>query len=230
MVVETPHRAKQSKPHPIYDGTEADPLLPQPVSLPWIYFVALCIVVIITADMANSLVQAPRIRLYESIVCTRYYAANEPSLVGKDGSVPEELCKLNLIQDEITMVLGWQIMFENVPSILLAIPYGSLAEMYGRKWILVLALASNARNSVHIKEYRTSDKAVLWSVFTGISQLYAIIGATEDLGSLLSGPCFSFTFHIGLKYGTAWQGMPFLVSTTLLVGVAVVVFFAQTEK
>ena len=59
MVVETPHRAKQSKPHPIYDGTEADPLLPQPVSLPWIYFVALCIVVIITADMANSLVQAP---------------------------------------------------------------------------------------------------------------------------------------------------------------------------
>ena len=167
MVVEPPHRAKQSKPHLIYDGTEADPLLPQPVSLPWIYFVALCIVVIITADMANSLVQAPRIRLYESIVCTRYYAANEPSLVGKDGSVPEELCKLNLIQDEITMVLGWQIMFENVPGILLAIPYGSLAEMYGRKWVLVLALAGNARNSVHIKEYGTSDKAVLWSVFTG---------------------------------------------------------------
>ena len=64
----------------------------------------------------------------------------------------------------------------------------------------------------------------------GIGKLYAIIGVTEDLGSLLSGPCFSFTFHIGLKYGTAWQGMPFLVSTTLLVGVAVVVFLRKLRN
>lgn len=135
---------KQSRLHPRYGGTETDPLLPKSVSLPWIYSVALCVVVVITADMANYLVQAPRTRLYESIVCTRYYAATEPSLVGKDGSVPEGLCKLNLIQDEIAMVLGWQTMFENLPGILLAIPYGSLAGMYGRKWVLVLALAGNA--------------------------------------------------------------------------------------
>jgi hypothetical protein len=135
---------KQSKPHLRHGGTETDPLLPKSVSLSWIYSVALCVVVIITADMANYLVQAPRTRLYESIVCTRYYAATEPSLVRKDGSVPEGLCKLNLIQDEIAMVLGWQTMFENLPGILLTIPYGSLASIYGRKWVLVLALAGNA--------------------------------------------------------------------------------------
>ena len=33
---------------------------------------------------------------------------------------------------------------------------------------------------------------------TAIGQLYVIIRVMEGLGSLLSGPCFSFTFYIGL--------------------------------
>ena len=180
--------------------------------------------------MANSLVQAPRIRLYESIVCTRYYAANEPSLVGKDGSVPEELCKLNLIQDEITMVLGWQIMFENVPGILLAIPYGSLAEMYGRKWVLVLALAGNARNSVHIKEYGTSDKAVLWSVFTGHRSAVCYNWGYGGPRKSFVGPLLLFHFSHRSKIWYCMARYAISSFNNTACGGSSCCFFAQTEK
>ncbi|KAH6950497.1 hypothetical protein DER45DRAFT_619029 [Fusarium avenaceum] len=66
-------------------------------SWPWIYVVLLCIVLAVVSDIDDSLRAAPRVRLFESIACTRYYLRHDPSLVDLDGSVPERLCKIDLV-------------------------------------------------------------------------------------------------------------------------------------
>ena len=39
------------------------------------------------------------------------------------------------------MLFGWQDLWDSVPGIFLAVPYGALADKYGRRWILTLGLA-----------------------------------------------------------------------------------------
>lgn len=78
----------------------------------------LCFVIIVTVDMAGYLSSAPQVRLFESIVCLDYYRENDPSLVGGDGSVPEELCKVDSVQREIAMLNGMQTLFSNIPGML----------------------------------------------------------------------------------------------------------------
>ncbi|KAI0391243.1 major facilitator superfamily domain-containing protein [Xylariaceae sp. FL0594] len=107
---------------------------------PWIYVVLACIAVAITAEIGEYLYTAPRVRLFESVSCTRYYLEHDPSVVGPDGSVPESLCKINPVQNEVASVLGWQLFFDSIPAIILPLPFGYLADTYGRKWIFVTAM------------------------------------------------------------------------------------------
>jgi hypothetical protein len=113
-------------------------------SWPWIYVVLLCIGLAVVSDIGEDLYAAPRVRLFESVTCTRHYLQNDPSRVNPDGSVPEHLCKIDKVQSKVASVIGWQLFFESIPAILLPIPYGYLADSQGRKWILVLALTGYA--------------------------------------------------------------------------------------
>lgn len=120
----------------------------------------LCFVIIVTVDMAAYLTSAPQVRLFESIVCLDYYRANDPGIIGRDGSVPEEYCKIDSVQSEIAMLNGLQTLFSNIPGmpnsrkkyilhmltgtiivgVILAIPFGVLADRFGRRFILVLTI------------------------------------------------------------------------------------------
>ncbi|KAI0433319.1 major facilitator superfamily domain-containing protein [Xylaria sp. FL1042] len=107
---------------------------------PWIYVVLGCIVVAIVSEIGEYLYAAPRVRLFESVSCTRYYLQHDPSVIRPDGSVPEYLCKVDPVQDEVTTVLGWQLFCDSVPAIILPLPFGYLADRYGRKWILHISM------------------------------------------------------------------------------------------
>lgn len=109
---------------------------------PWIRVVILCMGIAVTANVGVYLFLAPKIRLFESIICKDYYLRAEPSLISGDGSVPEQFCKVSVVQDGLATIVGWQLFFDSIPAILLPIPYGYLADKYGRKWIAVLALLS----------------------------------------------------------------------------------------
>ncbi|KAL4952555.1 major facilitator superfamily domain-containing protein [Aspergillus filifer] len=84
----------------------------------------------------------PMTRIYESIVCRDYYSAYDPSklTLGADGQVPEELCKGKEVQSEVAAVKGYMEFFEGMLSILLAAPYGLLADRYGRKKTLCFGI------------------------------------------------------------------------------------------
>ena len=47
---------------------------------------------------------------------------------------------VNAVQDMVAMLFGWKDLWNSVPGIFLAIPYGALADKHGRRWILTLEL------------------------------------------------------------------------------------------
>lgn len=107
---------------------------------PWIYVVLTCIAIAIVSEIGEYLFMAPRVRLFESVSCERYYIEHDPSVIQPDGSVLEYLCKVNPIQDEVAFVLGWQLFFDSIPAIVLPLPFGYLADKYGRKWVLFTSM------------------------------------------------------------------------------------------
>lgn len=128
-------------------GSQDSLLLPSSVpahrtrcTWPWKHVVVLCIALAVVSDIGEYLYFAPRLRLSESVICTRYYLRHDPSLVGRDGSVPEQFCKVDSVQNELATFMGWQLFFDSIPAVLLPLPYGYLADKHGRKWILFLAL------------------------------------------------------------------------------------------
>jgi hypothetical protein len=54
-------------------------------------------------NLAWSLYQLPVSRVVESRLCRDHYAVADPAVLRPDGSVPEELCKI----DEVQRPLGW---------------------------------------------------------------------------------------------------------------------------
>jgi hypothetical protein len=61
------------------------------------------LILMVLANLAWSLYQLPLNRVVERRLCREYYLETDPSKIGEDGSVPEELCKLDSIQQG----LGW---------------------------------------------------------------------------------------------------------------------------
>ena len=86
----------------------------------------------------------PKVRLFEFVICTNHYLREDPSLVGRDVSVHVNFCKVDSVQDKLAMILGWQYTFDSIPAILLAVPYGYLADKHGRKYITVLSMMGYA--------------------------------------------------------------------------------------
>ena len=100
----------------------------------------MCIGMAVVSDIGECLFVAPRIRLFESVICTSFYRDTDPSVLGPGGEVPEKLCKIDPVQDQVASLLGWQYFFDSLPAILLPLPYGYLADKNGRKWLITLSL------------------------------------------------------------------------------------------
>ncbi|KAI9730352.1 MAG: hypothetical protein M1834_005862 [Cirrosporium novae-zelandiae] len=81
---------------------------------------------------------APQTRVMESIYCREYYKEVDPSLIDEHGNVPERYCKIDPVQSNVAYLIGGVWFFQFLPGLFLALPYGALADKYGRKWILAL--------------------------------------------------------------------------------------------
>ena len=99
------------------------------------YVVAL---VLLNAINLGDLVLGPATaRIYESVYCRNWYREHDPSLVGP-GGVEEMYCKIPNVQRDVSSLVGFRELFDAMPGLLLAIPFGILADRYGRKWLFVL--------------------------------------------------------------------------------------------
>ncbi|KAF8543043.1 major facilitator superfamily domain-containing protein [Trichophaea hybrida] len=89
-------------------------------------------------EFSELVLTSPRIRLIEASICRSHYLAHDPSVINPDGSIDESLCKLDAIQARLAHIRGWQVFFEAIPVLLLAIPWGALADRVGRKRVLAI--------------------------------------------------------------------------------------------
>ncbi|KAM0227134.1 hypothetical protein ACHAP5_012239, partial [Fusarium lateritium] len=99
-----------------------------------------CGLFILLVDVPNFMSEVPKLRMLELGLCRDYYAANDPSVIDRDGSVPEHLCKVREIQSALAKMRGILGMIEGIPGLFLAIPYGVLADSKGRRLVTGLSL------------------------------------------------------------------------------------------
>ncbi|KAK0743997.1 major facilitator superfamily domain-containing protein, partial [Schizothecium vesticola] len=95
----------------------------------------LCIVLSVCATLANTAMMQG----IEDIICRRVHGPGFPrnETAGRDVDDP---CKDDAIAGEIAMILGWDGVFNLLPSIFLAVPFGAVADRYGRVPVIGLVL------------------------------------------------------------------------------------------
>ncbi|KAF2107682.1 major facilitator superfamily domain-containing protein [Lophiotrema nucula] len=117
---------------------------------PWVLLVVLIFILVAIVDVGAFLAEAPKTRVYEANICVRYYRDLDPSKILPDGTVDEEYCKEDKIQEKLASIFGWQDLFDSIPAILLAVPFGTLADKHGRKWVFAASLLGLQLNSAWI--------------------------------------------------------------------------------
>lgn len=80
---------------------------------------------------------APKTQLFENIACRQYYNIDNS---GPVGSPSEEMCKDPAVQDVVAQLFGWQIFFDGLPGLILAIWFGVLADKQGRRRVFFLSV------------------------------------------------------------------------------------------
>lgn len=65
--------------------------------------IAALLALLLLVNLAASLYQLPLNRVVERRLCQEYYSEHDPSVIGPDGNVKEELCKVDPVQQG----LGW---------------------------------------------------------------------------------------------------------------------------
>ena len=95
-------------------------------------------VVILFYIFSNYMLVIPTLRLYEDAICRDYYSERD----GTDlPDIDESLCKISIVQNRLATLVGWNMGLQAIPGLLTAVWYGSLADRFGRKPVLLAAIA-----------------------------------------------------------------------------------------
>lgn len=79
------------------------------------YYILACIFVLFLINQfCIILLEVPRVRLFERVICDRYYKDHDDRLLGSK----EELCKLPEIQSELATVIGIKTALDAIPGLL----------------------------------------------------------------------------------------------------------------
>lgn len=93
---------------------------------------SVCIILIVLIEFGAYLATIPLNQVLERNICQRLHPdlALEPN---------NPICKEKPVQTELSLVRGWQSTFDVIPGLLVAVPYGMLADKIGRELVLTLS-------------------------------------------------------------------------------------------
>ncbi|ROV93534.1 hypothetical protein VSDG_06808 [Cytospora chrysosperma] len=129
--------------------------------------------VLLLVNLAASLYQLPLNRVVERRLCVEFYKQHDPSKIGPGGSVDEELCKVDTVQQGLGRIQGAMDTIWIVGDFVTTIPLGFVAERYGRRAVLWLNLVPRFF-------------MLIWAVLVGY---FDHLLPTK---AILAGPIFSF--------------------------------------
>ncbi|KAA8633380.1 hypothetical protein SMACR_04836 [Sordaria macrospora] len=140
-------------------------------------------------NMGMHISAAPSLAILQGIICRNYYEKGVTDGLGPGGlggsgggggggglSFEDDRCKIGPVQSEVAEVSAWKDVFEILPAVALAIPWGVLTDRIGRKKVLLLALFGLLLNEAWARlVYRFSDIFPVRAVWFG--GLFQAIGA-----------------------------------------------------
>ncbi|KAG2005221.1 hypothetical protein GB937_008917 [Aspergillus fischeri] len=124
------------------DDSTSDTTLPEK-SRRWL--VIALVAIMLTFEIGGQMIPGPMVRIIETIVCDGYWRAHDSSRLPASGHVAEQLCKIEEVQAEVTTIKGYSDFLEGV---LCAIPYGLLADRYGRRRAIRLTIPGFLLNAI----------------------------------------------------------------------------------
>ncbi|KAI1676176.1 MFS general substrate transporter [Pyrenophora tritici-repentis] len=210
---------------------EEEPLLP-PIETPdalqptigeksWLLLVCLIFALIAFIDIGAYLADPPQTRIFEANLCYKYYLEQDPLVIGGDGTILEELCKVDIVQQRLASIFGWQEMFNALPGLLLAVPFGTLADRVGRKWVFVASLVGIVFSfawTLLICYFKPLPLQLTW-----FSSAFMVIGGACILVAEMVAPIMAARL---MKYGD-W--LPLLLALAFqIVGLIVSLFIPET--
>lgn len=71
---------------------------------------------IVAVDLPSVMFGASMVRILESIYCKDHYEVFDPSKIGVNGKVPEELCKVEEVQSQLSSLRGWMTFWSHLPG------------------------------------------------------------------------------------------------------------------
>ena len=71
------------------------------------YGILAIFLLLIVLNIAVRLLILPLNRIIELRYCRQYYSKHDPSVIGRDGSVPENLCKINSVQEKLAFIRSY---------------------------------------------------------------------------------------------------------------------------
>ncbi|KAL6786332.1 putative MFS multidrug transporter [Trichoderma sp. SZMC 28012] len=88
---------------------------------------------------------AAQLAILQDIICKNHYEE------GQSLSTDDDRCKVDAVQSEVAFINGWKDVFEMLPAIILAVPYGALADRIGRKRVFLLAIVGIGMNDLWMR-------------------------------------------------------------------------------
>jgi len=108
--------------------------------IPQIVYV--CAAIEILTTLGGSIAGVPYVRLVEGAVCQKFY--NVGTIIAED------LCKGDGVQSDMAYLMGAMSSFASLPTLLLTLPYGILAEHVDRRLILLVNFLSTIISMLYI--------------------------------------------------------------------------------
>lgn len=103
--------------------------------------IALLTGVMFLVNFGAFMMTMPQFRIFEDIICHHYYNnLPGPSHLSLDTPIDESHCKVGPVQAELATVVAGLFVASSIPSLLLSMPYGILADRIGRKPVFILSV------------------------------------------------------------------------------------------
>jgi MFS family permease len=107
----------------------------------WDQFRTVLVICILIFFIESSVIlqAAPQTQILEDAICDQYYGEKqEPP--HKAATIPGPgRCKTTPVQTELSLIKGWQYSLDQLPGFIMALPYGALAEKWGRRPLVFMS-------------------------------------------------------------------------------------------
>ncbi|KAL6849879.1 hypothetical protein ACO1O0_009424 [Amphichorda felina] len=155
---------------------------------------ALIIAIVFLHTSGEQLMDSPRMRIIEAIICYGHYESHDPSKIvrrrdvvspGAVDGVDESWCKIDAVQAQLADLGAYQQVLDGLPGLLLALPFGWAADRFGRRPFMLSGFASCVVRWAWVQYvcWSWQQYSINWTLLSSLNGLFA--GSTSVLYTLI---------------------------------------------